>query len=175
MQKLFNLCMQESASVASHINEFDSLFVQTHAQRMNMDDEMKAIFFLCSLPPSWDIFCTVISSSASNGILVYNDVTSSFLPEEMRQKSMDSLHHGKAHYVQRDDEKQRKGCAKQCDASKDGKRDSSCGASEETLMLVNYLITRLQQAMANPALQGEVQQQLQAYGFIPLHQEERIP
>ncbi|MCO5607079.1 hypothetical protein L7F22_061271 [Adiantum nelumboides] len=29
--------------------------------------------------------------------------------------------------------------------------------------------------MANPALQGEVQQQLQAYGFIPPHQEERIP
>ncbi|MCO5569584.1 hypothetical protein L7F22_023299 [Adiantum nelumboides] len=49
------------------------------------------------------------------------------------------------------------------------------GASEETPMLVNYLITRLQQAMANPAVQGEVQQQLQAYGFIPPHQEERIP
>ncbi|MCO5589523.1 hypothetical protein L7F22_043491 [Adiantum nelumboides] len=49
------------------------------------------------------------------------------------------------------------------------------GASEETPMLVNYLITRLQQAMANPALQCEVQQQLQAYGFIPPHQEERIP
>ncbi|MCO5593242.1 hypothetical protein L7F22_047249 [Adiantum nelumboides] len=48
------------------------------------------------------------------------------------------------------------------------------GASEETPMLVNYLITRLQQAMANPALQCEVQQQLQAYGFIPPHQEERI-
>ncbi|MCO5575229.1 hypothetical protein L7F22_029028 [Adiantum nelumboides] len=48
-------------------------------------------------------------------------------------------------------------------------------ASEETPMLVNYLITRLQQAMANPALQCEVQQQLQAYGFIPPHQEERIP
>ncbi|MCO5602772.1 hypothetical protein L7F22_056910 [Adiantum nelumboides] len=48
------------------------------------------------------------------------------------------------------------------------------GASEETPMLVNYLITRLQQAMENPALQGEVQQQLQAYGFIPPHQEERI-
>ncbi|MCO5552495.1 hypothetical protein L7F22_006007 [Adiantum nelumboides] len=49
------------------------------------------------------------------------------------------------------------------------------GASEETPMLVNYLITRLQQAMANHALQGEVQQQLQAYGFIPPHQEERVP
>ncbi|MCO5570878.1 hypothetical protein L7F22_024607 [Adiantum nelumboides] len=44
MRKLFNLRMQESASVASHINDFDSLFVQIRAQRMNMDDEMKAIF-----------------------------------------------------------------------------------------------------------------------------------
>ncbi|MCO5579572.1 hypothetical protein L7F22_033429 [Adiantum nelumboides] len=49
------------------------------------------------------------------------------------------------------------------------------GASEETPMLVNYLITRLQQAMPNPTLQGEVQQQLQAYGFLPPHQEERVP
>ncbi|MCO5608834.1 hypothetical protein L7F22_063051 [Adiantum nelumboides] len=32
-------------------------------------------------------------------------------------------------------------------------------------MLVNYLVTRLQQAMGNPALQGEAQQQLHTYGF----------
>ncbi|MCO5570476.1 hypothetical protein L7F22_024198 [Adiantum nelumboides] len=53
--------------------------------------------------------------------------------------------------------------------------EQAIGASEETPMLVNYLMTRLQQAMANLALQGEVQQQLQAYGFLPPHQEERIP
>ncbi|MCO5586138.1 hypothetical protein L7F22_040078 [Adiantum nelumboides] len=49
------------------------------------------------------------------------------------------------------------------------------GANEETPMLVNYLITRLQQAMVNLALQGEVQQQHQAYGFLPPHQKERVP
>ncbi|MCO5601867.1 hypothetical protein L7F22_055992 [Adiantum nelumboides] len=48
------------------------------------------------------------------------------------------------------------------------------GANEETPMLVNYLITRLQQAMSNSALQGEDQQQLQAYGFLPPYQEERV-
>ncbi|MCO5572071.1 hypothetical protein L7F22_025822 [Adiantum nelumboides] len=47
------------------------------------------------------------------------------------------------------------------------------GANDDTPMLVNYHITRLQQAMANLALQGEVQQQLHAYGIIPTHQEER--
>ncbi|MCO5549426.1 hypothetical protein L7F22_002897 [Adiantum nelumboides] len=103
MQKLFNLRMKESASVASHINEFDFLFAQIHAQQINIDDEMKAIFLLCSLPPSWDILCTVVSKSALNGMLVYIDITSSLLSEEMRRKAMDSLHHGKAHYVQKDE------------------------------------------------------------------------
>ena len=92
MRKLFNLRMKESASVASHINDFDSLFFQIRAQRINIDDEMKAIFLLCSLPPSWDIFCTSVSNSAPNGTLVYNDVTSSLLLEEMRQKTMGSSH-----------------------------------------------------------------------------------
>ncbi|MCO5587106.1 hypothetical protein L7F22_041053 [Adiantum nelumboides] len=59
----------ESASVASHIDDFDSLFVQIRVQYMNMDDEMKAIFLLCSLPPSWDIFCTTISNSAPSGLV----------------------------------------------------------------------------------------------------------
>ncbi|MCO5595295.1 hypothetical protein L7F22_049336 [Adiantum nelumboides] len=46
---------------------------------------------------------------------------------------------------------------------------------DDTPMLVNYLVTRLQQATANPALQGKVQQQLHAYGILPTHQEERDP
>ncbi|MCO5580332.1 hypothetical protein L7F22_034198 [Adiantum nelumboides] len=44
---------------------------------------------------------------------------------------------------------------------------------DETPMLVNYLVARLQQAMGNPALQGEVQQQLHAYGILPPFQQER--
>ncbi|MCO5587033.1 hypothetical protein L7F22_040978 [Adiantum nelumboides] len=48
-------------------------------------------------------------------------------------------------------------------------------ATDDTPMLVNYLITRLQQAMGNPALQGKVQQQLHAYGILPPPQQERDP
>ncbi|MCO5583469.1 hypothetical protein L7F22_037380 [Adiantum nelumboides] len=102
MQKLFNLCLKESASVANHINDFDPLFAQIRAQRINIDDEMKAIFLLCSLPPSWDIFCIAVSNSSPNDMLVYIDVTSSLLSKEMHCKAMGSLHHDKAHYVQKD-------------------------------------------------------------------------
>ncbi|MCO5588661.1 hypothetical protein L7F22_042619 [Adiantum nelumboides] len=131
MQKLFNLHMQESISIANHNNDFDSFFVQIRVQSMNMDGEMKSIFLFCSLPPSWDIFYTAISNFAPNGTLVYNDVTSSLLSKEIQQKSMGNSHHGEAHYVQRGG-KQRKGCAKQHDASKDGKKDPSCDRSKSS-------------------------------------------
>ncbi|MCO5581951.1 hypothetical protein L7F22_035840 [Adiantum nelumboides] len=48
-------------------------------------------------------------------------------------------------------------------------------ATDDTFMLVNYLVTRLHQAMGNLALQGEVQQQLHAYGILPPPQQERDP
>ncbi|MCO5561751.1 hypothetical protein L7F22_015374 [Adiantum nelumboides] len=48
-------------------------------------------------------------------------------------------------------------------------------ANDNTSMLVNHLVTRLHQAMGNPALQGEVQQQLHVYGILPPIQQERGP
>ncbi|MCO5588916.1 hypothetical protein L7F22_042877 [Adiantum nelumboides] len=48
-------------------------------------------------------------------------------------------------------------------------------ATDDTSMLVNYLVTRLHQAMGSPALQGKVQQQLHAYGILPPPQQERDP
>ena len=63
---------------------------------MTIDDDMKAIFLLCSLPSPLDTLCTAINNFASDWKLVYNDVTSCPLSKEMRQKTRDSLQHGKA-------------------------------------------------------------------------------
>ena len=49
-----------------------------------------------------------VSNFAPDGKLVYIDVTSQLLSNEMQCKTTDSLQHGKAHYVQKDG-KQRKG------------------------------------------------------------------
>ena len=70
MHKLYNINMKESSGVQAHLNKFDNLFAQIRAQRMQIDDEMKAIHLHCSLPLSSDTFCTTISNSASNGTLV---------------------------------------------------------------------------------------------------------
>ena len=91
---------------------------------MIIDDQMKVIFLLCSLPSLWDTFYTVIDNSSPDGKLVYNDVTSQLLSKEMRQKTRDTLHHGKSYYVQKDD-KQQRGHLKQRDSRKDNQRDSS--------------------------------------------------
>ncbi|MCO5596963.1 hypothetical protein L7F22_051034 [Adiantum nelumboides] len=46
---------------------------------------------------------------------------------------------------------------------------------EQEVLREERTLPKLQQAMANPTLQGEVQQQLHAYGILPTHQEERAP
>ncbi|MCO5555155.1 hypothetical protein L7F22_008698 [Adiantum nelumboides] len=95
MKKLFKLQMKEDGSITAHLNEFNSLFSQLTSKGLNLDDEMKTIFLLCSLPSSWDTFCMAINNSAPGGQLVFGDVTSSMLTEEIRRQSfVDTSKHG---------------------------------------------------------------------------------
>ncbi|MCO5563036.1 hypothetical protein L7F22_016672 [Adiantum nelumboides] len=84
MKKLMHLSMKEGSSVNSHLNEFNALYLQLTLKGLNFDDEMKAIFLLCSLPASWDTFNTAISNSTHGGKLAFGDVTSAPLTEEIR-------------------------------------------------------------------------------------------
>ncbi|MCO5588933.1 hypothetical protein L7F22_042895 [Adiantum nelumboides] len=56
MKKLMRLSMKEGNNVSSHLNEFNALYLQLTSKGLNFDDEMKAIFLLCSLLASWDTF-----------------------------------------------------------------------------------------------------------------------
>jgi len=75
--------MKEGGSFASHLNEFNTIFSQLQAQKLNFDAEMRAIFLLCSLPQSWDVFRTAIGNSAPQGVLSFDDVVGSLLAEEI--------------------------------------------------------------------------------------------
>ena len=97
MKKLFDLRMKEGTNVTSHLNEFNIIFTQLISQGLEFGEEVKCIFMLCSLPPSWDTFCTAISNSAPGTGLVYNDVIGSLLTEEIRRKSMESTKQGDAY------------------------------------------------------------------------------
>ncbi|MCO5587801.1 hypothetical protein L7F22_041753 [Adiantum nelumboides] len=89
MKKLFDLRMKEGGTISRHLNEFNKIFSQLTSQGLNFDEEIKCIFLQCSLPSSWDTFCTSISNSALNTGLVYNDVVGSLLTEEIRHKSLE--------------------------------------------------------------------------------------
>ncbi|MCO5553808.1 hypothetical protein L7F22_007334 [Adiantum nelumboides] len=96
MKKLMCLSMKEGSSVSSHLNEFNALYSQLTSKGLNFDDEIKAIFLLCSLPASWDTFSTAISNSTHGGKLAFGDVTSALLIEEIQRQSLDSGGHGDA-------------------------------------------------------------------------------
>ncbi|MCO5599083.1 hypothetical protein L7F22_053183 [Adiantum nelumboides] len=83
MKKLMRMNMKEGSSVSLHLNEFNNVFSQFNSKGLNFDDEVKAIFLLCSLPSSWDTFDIAISNFAPGKTLVFSDVTSVLLTEEI--------------------------------------------------------------------------------------------
>ena len=54
MKKLFNLKMAEGASVAHHLNEFNTITNQLSSVDIDFDDEIHALIVLVSLPNSWE-------------------------------------------------------------------------------------------------------------------------
>jgi hypothetical protein len=54
MKKLFNLKMAEGASVAQHLNEFNTITNQLSSVEIDFDDEICALIVLASLPNSWE-------------------------------------------------------------------------------------------------------------------------
>lgn len=85
LKKLVGLHMKEGTPMSTHIIEFNSIFSQVINQGLKLDDELKATLILCSLPESWDTFRT--STSNSNPILLFADVESALLQEEMNRKN----------------------------------------------------------------------------------------
>ncbi|KAL6329634.1 hypothetical protein AAG906_022855 [Vitis piasezkii] len=53
MKKLFNLKMVENASVAQHLNEFNTITNQLSSE-IDFDDEIRCSIVLASLPNSWE-------------------------------------------------------------------------------------------------------------------------
>ncbi|RVW84228.1 Retrovirus-related Pol polyprotein from transposon TNT 1-94 [Vitis vinifera] len=54
MKKLFNLKMVENASVAQHLNEFNTITNQLSSVEIDFDDKIRALIVLASLPNSWE-------------------------------------------------------------------------------------------------------------------------
>jgi hypothetical protein len=74
MRKLYDLHMKDTDSIAFHLNQFDALCSQLQAQKMTIDDKLKAICLLCTFPASWDTFAlllVMVHQKANCSILIF--------------------------------------------------------------------------------------------------------
>ena len=95
MKKLFNLKMVENASVAQHLNEFNTITNQLSSVEIDFDDEIRALIILASLPNSWEAMRMAISNSTGKEKLKYNDIRDLILVEEIRRRDAgESLGYG---------------------------------------------------------------------------------
>ena len=71
--------------MSTHLSEFNSIVSQLVSLKFVTDDKFKATLYTCTLQKSWDIFWTAMSNS--NAMLLYADVESSLLMEEMSRQN----------------------------------------------------------------------------------------
>ena len=74
IKKLFNLKMAENASVAQHLNEFNTITNQLFSIKIDFNDEICALIVLVSLPKNWEAVGMAVSNSIGKEKLKYNDI-----------------------------------------------------------------------------------------------------
>ena len=86
VKKLFNLKMVENASVAQHLNEFNTITNQLSSVEIDFDDEIRALIVLASLPISWEAMRITVCNSIGKEKLKYNDIRDLILAKEIRRR-----------------------------------------------------------------------------------------
>ena len=99
IRRLYNLRMKESDSVQAHLNEYESLRSQISSQGMTIEDELRAMILMSSLPSSWETFVTTVCN-ASTIAIKYSKVMSAILTEAARRKSFTKDSAEEAYVVQ---------------------------------------------------------------------------
>jgi hypothetical protein len=105
IRRLYNLRMKESNSIMAHLNEYEGVISQLSAQGMTMDDELKALLLMSTLPPSWETFVTTVCN-ASAAAVKYSKTTSSILSEDARRKMFVQNSASEAYTVQNTGDRQ---------------------------------------------------------------------
>ena len=87
MKKLFNLKMAENASIAQHLNEFNTITNQLSSVEIDFDDEIRVLIVLASLENSWEAIRMAVNSMEKEK-LKYNDIRDLILAEEIRRRDV---------------------------------------------------------------------------------------
>ena len=71
MKKLFNLKIAENASVAQHLNKFNTITNQLSSVEIDFDNEIHALIILASLPNNWEAMRMAVNNSTGKEKLKY--------------------------------------------------------------------------------------------------------
>eukprot|EP00253_Pinus_taeda_P011245 PITA_11245 len=85
--------MKKGDSVTKHLNTFNTMVSQLSSVDIKISDEDNCISLLCSLLDSWDSLVIAIGNNAT--ALQFDEIVSSLLMEELRQKNMESQNEAK--------------------------------------------------------------------------------
>ena len=99
MERLYNLRMKEFDSVQTHLNEYENLGSQILAQGTTIEDELRVMLLMSSLPSSWETFVTTMCNASTTAVK-YSEVTSAILTEAARRKSFAKDSADEAYVVQ---------------------------------------------------------------------------
>ena len=91
--------MKESDLVHTHLNEYQSLSSQISVQGMTIEDELRAMLLMSSLPSSWETYVTTVCNASTTAVK-YPEVTSTILNEAARRKSFAKNSADEAYVVQ---------------------------------------------------------------------------
>ena len=86
MKKMLNLKMAGNASVAQHLNEFNTITNQLSFVEIDFDDEICALIVLASLPKTWEAVRMAVCNSTGKEKLKYNDIRDLILAEEIHKR-----------------------------------------------------------------------------------------
>jgi len=90
-KKLYDLRMKYGDSVTKNLNSFNTMVSQLSSVDIKISNEYKCISLLCSLLDSRDTLVIAIGSNATS--FQFDEIVSSLLTEEMRQKYMERQNH----------------------------------------------------------------------------------
>ena len=89
MKQMMYLRYQDGTLMTDHVNVFQDFVNQLSGMNVKFDDEVLSLWFLGTLPDSWETFRT-LSNAISDGVITMRLVKNSVLNEETRRKSQGS-------------------------------------------------------------------------------------
>ena len=90
---------KEGSPILDHMNDFQGILDQLSGMGVNFDEEIQGLWFLNTLPDSWETLCVSLTNFSTGGKVTMEYAKSGVLNEEVRRKSQDISSHSDVLYT----------------------------------------------------------------------------